>query len=323
MTVALLATSHTPILNYATLPEEMRRELDDTFAVARAFVREVDPDLIVVFGPDHYNGFFYNAMPPFCLGYAATAIGDYGTPAGPLDVPAELARGLAEAVLADGVDLAISYDMQVDHGIVQPLALLVGDLRAKPVIPIFINCVAPPFVPISRIRRLGEAVGRHLETLDAKVLIVSSGGLSHDPPIPAMATATLEQRTMLLGHHRPVSPEARAARQQRVIDTALAFVDGTAPIHDLAPEWDQEFLGILASGELDRLDAWTTDEITQAAGNSAHEIRTWIAGYAAMSAIGPYRVRSSYYRPIKELIAGFALTTVTRRDESGGWATHV
>jgi 2,3-dihydroxyphenylpropionate 1,2-dioxygenase len=188
---------------------------------------------------------------------------------------------------------------------------LYGDIRSKPVIPLFINCVAPPFAPISRIRRLGEAVGRHLGTLDAKVLILASGGLSHDPPIPTIATATPDQRTMLLGHHRPVTPEARAARQQRVIDAAHAFAAGTATIHDLAPAWDQEFLAVLASGELDRLDSWTADEITRIAGNSAHEIRTWIAGYAAMSAIGPYTVTNSYYRPIKELIAGFALTTVT------------
>ena len=47
------------------------------------------------------------------------------------------------------------------------------------------------------------------------------------------------------------------------------------------------------------------------AGNSAHEVRTWIAGYAALGTAGSYTVRFSYYRPIRELIAGFGLTTVT------------
>jgi 2,3-dihydroxyphenylpropionate 1,2-dioxygenase len=311
MTVSLLATSHSPLLAYATLPDGVRHELDSTFQTVRGFVHDFDPDLIVVFAPDHYNGFFYNVMPPFCVCTGATAIGDYGTPAGALEVPAELASLLAEAVLSEGVDVAVSHDMQVDHGAVQPLAMLYGDIRAKPVIPVFINCVAPPFAPIQRVRRLGEAVGRYLNGLDAKVLILASGGLSHDPPIPTIATATVEQRTMLLGHHRPVSADARAARQQRVIDAARAFTEGTATIQDLAPEWDQEFLAVLASGELNRLDAWTTEEITRIAGNSGHEIRTWIAGYAAMSAMGPYMVTNSYYRPIKELIAGFAVTTVT------------
>ena len=51
-------------------------------------------------------------------------------------------------------------------------------------------------------------------------------------------------------------------------------------------------------------------EMTEIAGNSSHEVRTWISGYAAMSAAGEYQVKHSYYRPIKELIAGFGLTTV-------------
>ena len=50
--------------------------------------------------------------------------------------------------------------------------------------------------------------------------------------------------------------------------------------------------------------------MTRIAGNSSHEVRTWIAGYAAMAASGPYAVQHSYYRPIRELIAGFAMTTV-------------
>ena len=108
-----------------------------------------DPDVIVNFAPDHYNGFFYRLMPPFCIGYAAESIGDYGSQAGRLDVPEDLARALAEAVIGDGIDLAVSLDMQVDHGAVQPMEILYGDIAAKPFVPIFINSVAPPFTPIA------------------------------------------------------------------------------------------------------------------------------------------------------------------------------
>lgn len=311
MTVALLATSHSPLLEHAELDPEVSAELTGAFDEARRFVRDFDPDVVVNFGPDHYNGFFYRLMPPFCIGYAAESIGDYGSQAGRLDVPQDLARGIAEAVLADGIDLAVSLDMQVDHGAVQPMEIVFGDITAKPFVPIFINSVAPPFTPLQRIRLLGEAIGRHLATLDQKVLLISSGGLSHDPPVPRMATATPEQRRMLMGEGGPLSPEARHVRQQRVIDVARDFAAGTATIQDLAPEWDRELLDILASGDLTPLDAWTPDEMTRVAGNSAHEVRTWIAGYAAVGAAGPYTVQYSYYRPIRELIAGFGLTTVT------------
>jgi 2,3-dihydroxyphenylpropionate 1,2-dioxygenase len=178
-------------------------------------------------------------------------------------------------------------------------------------VPIFINCVAPPFTPVRRVRLLGEALGRHLATLDQKILLIASGGLSHDPPVPRIATATPQQRRMLMGEGGPLSPEAREARQQRVIAAARDFAAGTATIQDLAPEWDRKLLRILASGDLTPLDAWTPDEMTRIAGNSAHEVRTWIAGYAALGAAGRYSVQYSYYRPIRELIAGFGLTTVT------------
>jgi 2,3-dihydroxyphenylpropionate 1,2-dioxygenase len=311
MSLALLATSHSPLLKHADLPADVAAELQDAFAHARAFVRDFDPDVVVNFGPDHYNGFFYRLMPAFCIGYAAESIGDYGSQVGRLDVPEDLARGLAEAVIADGIDLAVSLDMQVDHGAVQPMEIIYGDIAAKPVVPIFLNSVAPPFTPLQRVRLLGESVGRHLAGLDKKVLLIASGGLSHDPPVPRLHTATPDQRRMLMGEGGPLTPEARQARQQRVIDAARDFAAGTATIQDLAPEWDRELLRILASGDLSPLDAWDPDEMTRVAGNSSHEVRTWIAAYAALAAVGPYSVRFSYYRPIRELIAGFALTTVT------------
>ena len=95
VTLALLAMSHSPLLEHAELDAEVSAELEAAFAEARRFVQEFDPDVIVNFAPDHYNGFFYRLMPPFCVGYAAESIGDYGSQAGRLDVPEDLARSLS------------------------------------------------------------------------------------------------------------------------------------------------------------------------------------------------------------------------------------
>ncbi|EPQ45582.1 3-carboxyethylcatechol 2,3-dioxygenase [Mycobacterium sp. 012931] len=70
-------------------------------------MRAYDPDLVVIFSPDHYNGFFYRAMPPFCIGMYASAVGDYGTHIGALDVPTDLAADCAKAVLGADVDVAV------------------------------------------------------------------------------------------------------------------------------------------------------------------------------------------------------------------------
>lgn len=69
-------------------------------------------------------------MPPFCLGVGATAIGDFASAAGDLLVPTELAEACAHAVINSGIDLAVSYNMQVDHGFAQPLEFLLGGSTA-------------------------------------------------------------------------------------------------------------------------------------------------------------------------------------------------
>ncbi|MEU0312121.1 3-carboxyethylcatechol 2,3-dioxygenase [Nocardioides sp. NPDC006273] len=309
MSLALVTLSHSPLLEYVDPPADVAAEVESAFAVARSFVERFDPTLVVSFAPDHYNGFFYDLMPPFCIGYEAQGVGDYGTAAGPLDVPSPIAEALAEWVAEHDVDVAISRRMEIDHGAVQPLEILFGAIDAVPTIPIFVNGVAKPFTTMRRVRRLGETVGDFLAALsDHRVLVVGSGGLSHDPPVPQWATATEQQRAMLLDGRHPTAA-ARDARQQNVIDAAKAFVAGTAAIQDLNPVWDRALMAVLASGDLSPIDAMTADQMAADAGNSAHEVRTWVAAFSALGAAGPYQVQSSYYRPIKEYIAGFGVMT--------------
>jgi 2,3-dihydroxyphenylpropionate 1,2-dioxygenase len=262
----------------------------------------------VVFSPDHYNGFFYRTMPPFCIGTAAQGVGDYGTYAGPLNVPGDIANDCARAVLESGVDVALSAGMDVDHGTVQPLEKLFGDATSRPVIPIFINSVATPLGPLRRVRALGAAVGTFLATLGKRVLVVGSGGLSHDPPVPTLATAPPAALARIVGGE-PMTPEQRQARQVAVMDAAQAFAHGDSPLQPLNPEWDQAFLDLVDSNRLDEVDAWSNGWIEQQAGHSAHEIRTWIAAFAALAAHGRYQTGHRFYRAAPELIAGFAVRT--------------
>lgn len=151
--------SHSPLLNLPGPPRELMDDIEAAIAEAATFVAEFDPQLTVIFAPDHYNGFFLQLMPPFCIGTAAQGIGDYGTHLGSLNVPADIARECAQAVLEHGVDVSVSASMDVDHAVAQPLERLFGDAAACPVIPIFLNAVAAPLGPIHRARALGAAVG--------------------------------------------------------------------------------------------------------------------------------------------------------------------
>ncbi|MFF0813936.1 3-carboxyethylcatechol 2,3-dioxygenase [Rhodococcus sp. NPDC003318] len=313
MPQALLCMSHSPLLDHADPAPEVRAAVDESFARARAFVHGFDPDLVVNFGPDHFNGFFYDLMPPFCLGYRAHGTGDYDSFAGDLDVPAAVAEDLAQFVIDRGIDLAISRRMEVDHGAVQPMEILYdGNVAARPVLPVFVNSVARPFVPVSRVRAFGQAVGEYFAGLDTRVLFIGSGGLSHDPPVPQFATATDAQREFLTAGRNP-TPEARAARQANTIDTARRFAAGEADIMDLNPEWDRDFLDVCRSGRVEDFDAYTADDMDAAAGHSSHEVRTWVAAYSALRACGEYDVTYEFYEPIREYIAGFAVTTAVLR----------
>ncbi len=300
--------SHSPLLNLPGPSQDLLDDINTALTGAREFVRAYDPELVVIFSPDHYNGFFYRVMPPFCIGTNAAGIGDFGTQAGPLNVPADIATDCATAVLGAGVDVAISASMDVDHGTIQPLQTLFGDAAAIPVVPIFINSVATPLGPLKRARALGAAVGQFVATLDMRVLVLGSGGLSHDPPVPTLATAPRSALGRIV-HGEPMTPEQRLARQTAVIGLAEEFAQGRGPMHPINPEWDHRLLDILDRGDLTAVDDWPNEWIAREGGNSAHEIRTWIAAFAALASRGRYQTTQRYYRAAPELIAGFAVRT--------------
>lgn len=305
MSAYLHCLSHTPLVGYVDPPQAVLDEVDEVVAAARARIEAFDPELVVLFAPDHYNGFFYDVMPSFCIGMSATAIGDFQSAAGPFDVPRDLAEACADAVLDAGVDAAVSYRMQVDHGFAQPLELLLGGLDAKPVIPVFINSVAVPLPGFARARLLGEAIGRFARGTGKRVLFLGSGGLSHQPPVPELAHVDARMADRLMGSGRNLPANERQARQQRVICAAEGFVRDQNTLHPLNPAWDNHFLDLLVQRRFGELDGMANAELSALAGKSTHEVKTWVAAFAALSAFGDYQASARYYRPIPEWIAGF------------------
>src|SRR5664279_5599150 len=120
--------SHSPLMGFTEPAPETRKRVDEALDGARAFIAQFDPELIVEFAPDHYNGFFYDMMPSFCVGAAAESVGDYDTSAGRLPVDHEAAMRLVRAALDAEVDVTVSERMYVDHGFAQPLEILFGGL---------------------------------------------------------------------------------------------------------------------------------------------------------------------------------------------------
>lgn len=309
MTLALAALSHAPTYGLVDPGGTVQTELDSALGAVRAQVREFDPELTIVVAPDHFNGVFYDMLPAFCVGAQATSVGDWGTVLGPLPVDTEAARSLAVAVLDAGLDIARSEDLHVDHGTTQPLEFIFGRDFTNPIVPIVVNSVGLPLGPIRRARLLGEAVGRWALSTGKRVLIVASGGLSHDPPVPVFADASPELARHLISGGRHVTAEQRAAREQRILSTAARNNAGEKLMRDINPEFDAVMMRTFADGRLDAVDAWTTEWFHEEGGCGAQEIRCWIAAFAALSVAGEYRIEQSHYWPIHSWATGFAVMT--------------
>ena len=303
---AVLGLSHTPLLGLNALAPEVDASLRGAISEAARHIREFAPELVIIFAPDHFNGFFHELMPPYCIGTQAEAMGDYGTPAGMLNVPASDALSLATSVGKSGLDIAVSRRMWVDHGFSQPLDLIFGGLASPPVIPIFINAAAPPAIPnVARCWALGRAVGDHFAADPRRILVIGSGGLSHDPPIPTLEHPDAGVRERIVGRNRPTADQ-RAARQERVIAAGKAMAAGTSDRRPLNPAWDRQLMDLLEAGDWAAIKAISEDEITQQGGGSAHEVKTWIAAFASQAGES-LSTRLRWYRDIPDLIAGFGV----------------
>ncbi|KXV13065.1 3-(2,3-dihydroxyphenyl)propionate dioxygenase [Caballeronia megalochromosomata] len=306
MTLAVLCASHTPLMKDGIADDEVRSSVKQGFESLAKRAEDFAPDLLIQFAPDHFNGFFYEVMPSFCVGINATSLGDWDTSTGPLPVVSDDALQLSEMLLHEGVDVAVSYRMEVDHGFVQIWERMFGNFSRFPTIPIFINCAAPPLPTFKRARLLGEAVGRWAAASGKRVLISASGGLSHDPPTPSILTAPDEVKERLISGRYP-SEEVQRARVERVLAAGARAVNGTPEILPVDPDWDAAFIEKLQSGDLEAFDAIAMKDVRAKAGRGGPEVLAWVAAFAALSTQGKYQADLVYYEAIQGWIAGMAM----------------
>jgi 2,3-dihydroxyphenylpropionate 1,2-dioxygenase len=298
--VAML--SHSPFWDLSLEIAGPGRQFAGGVKQARAAVELLKPDAALLFGPDHFRNFFYDVLPPFCIGVEqVSGFGDYGMPKGNLPLAAHLAHTIYDSVSAVGFDPAISLNMGVDHGIVQSYAALFPALRT-PLIPVMINAAGGPRPSLRRCHAFGAAIGTAIRQsrLPARVLVVGSGGLSHwprsmsadDPAVPADL------------RDYAINGRDRAAENSAARDAGVRARKGIAAGRVNA-DWDNRFLATLASGDLEPLLRMTDVEVERDAGNGAHEVRTWLA---AMGAWGG-GIDSTVYEPLPEWVTGMGLAT--------------
>jgi protocatechuate 4,5-dioxygenase beta chain len=186
-----ITTSHIPAIGKAISKglqaEPYWKPFFDGYPPAWSWLQDVKPDVAVVIYNDHGLNFFLNHIPTFAVGAArqyANADSGWGLPVlPPIDGDLEFSWHIIESLVANEFDVSICQEMLVDHGFTVPVSLLWSQTTPWPirVVPVAVNTVCQPVPSAARCYRLGQALGRAIESYeeDLKVVVVGTGGMSH------------------------------------------------------------------------------------------------------------------------------------------------
>lgn len=188
-----LTTSHIPAIG-AAIPHENELQNDpywkpffSAYPPAREWLQKAKPDVAIVIYNDHGLNFFLDKMPTFAIGAARkyeNADEGWGIPTTPpFQGDPELSWHIIESLIHDEFDITSCQEMYVDHGFTVPMSLFwpnhsYGGIKT---VPVCINTVQHPLPSPLRCFKLGQAIGRAIESYpkDLKVVVLGTGGMSH------------------------------------------------------------------------------------------------------------------------------------------------
>jgi len=186
-----IGTTHVPSIGKAIAEGKQNdpywRPFFSGFDRVHEWLSREKPDMAVVFYNDHGLNFFLDKLPTFAVGAAAEYRNEdegWGIPVSQAvaGIP-DLSWHLIDKLVADEFDITMCQDMLVDHAVTIPLSLMWPGPARYPVkiVPVAINTVQHPLPSLARCFKLGQSIGRALETYDRdlKVVVVVTGGLSH------------------------------------------------------------------------------------------------------------------------------------------------
>ena len=178
--------SHAPGLSAWTerATTEQQKALFGGFDLLRARLEAAKPDHIILFTSEHWTNFFLDHVSAFVIGKAES----YEGPVEPWlrvekkRVPADpaFADTLIAACYASDLEPGFSQELRFDHGTFLPLHYLAPAMNV-PVTPIYFNTLAPPQPSPRRAMAFGKVIGEAAENSNARVALIATGGMSHDP----------------------------------------------------------------------------------------------------------------------------------------------
>ena len=301
--VAGIGASHTTLMNTQWdkvdhLPEAhvFREGLEE----ASRQLLNLDPDLAIIVGSNHFRGHWLDMMPSFAIGVdEIISSGEHGTPKGPQKSSPEHALSIANSLLQQGFDMAFSTRFVIDHGISHAIQYLTKQ-NTIPVVPIMINSFAPPLPGLDRCIKLGRAIRNAVSELpdELTVAIIGSGGLSHRLPFPDWRQPKNDNDDFLVDSWKNGRGDWERYEKRR-----RAIIVNAPP--DLNEDFDRGFLGALERGStLNWLESVSEDTLVETAGNGANEIRNWLVMHAAIDFA---KGQTLAYSPMPDWLTGMGV----------------
>jgi protocatechuate 4,5-dioxygenase beta chain len=255
--VAGFGMPHAPNFPALVAREGPQSDVALLYAEVAKHVVAVAPDVLIIFTDDHFNTFFLDNFPTFAVGIAEATAGPNDQTQMPhynVAVPAALAAHIRTTAIARGFDIALVQDFDVDHAVMVPLHFITPDMKI-PVVPIFVNGLAPPLPGARRCYALGQAVRAAVEEWPQplRVAVIGSGSFSLEiggPKIP---------------------PGDRAA----------GFPD---------PEWTKHVQELMRHAQIDALIEEATTARMLRAGNIGGELLNWIAMLGMLGGRTPHSI---------------------------------
>jgi aromatic ring-opening dioxygenase catalytic subunit (LigB family) len=220
--VAAFGVPHSPAFPALVAREGPGCETAKLYAEVAQHLDAVRPDILVVFDSDHLNTFFLDNLPVFSVGVADTITGPNDQtqmPSYQVPVHAALASHIRAQGIGHGFDLALAQDFSIDHSIMVPLHFLTPQMRI-PIVPIFVNGLAPPLPLSQRCHALGRMVRAAIADWpdQMRVAVLASGSFSLEIAGPKIAHG-----------HRAATPDPEWCRR-------VQFHMERAQINDLLEE---------------------------------------------------------------------------------------
>ena len=288
--VGAFACSHAALFvtRRQAAPETQCARVYGAFARMGQLIRECRPDALVIVGTDHGRIYPLSGMPQYLIGVSeqAVGIGDAGLPEKTLALHQSFARSILSGLLEEGVDMAFSEAMRIDHSFLTPLLLALPELDI-PIVPIVQNCNAPPLPNLERAHQVGRSLARALmKGPEGRVVVIGTGGLSH-------WVGSAEFRTFMSG--------PAGSRLARLAQFPLQLPESG----DVNEEFDRAFVETLCHGGAQEfIRNWDTHRLGEIAGNGAQEIRNWLL-LAGVTADAPATLLD--YAPVKPWLTGAAV----------------